>query len=65
MVVDFPWWNDVMADLFTDTSDIVAVPFGLFYQNMNIAATFLVGLAVCGVLAILVNVYYASDNNNK
>lgn len=54
MTVDFYWLNDVIASQVTNLSDKVAVPFGLFFHNMSIGGTFLLGLGVylllvCGV----------------
>ena len=52
MSVDLPWANKLIAEKLVDLSDIVENPFGLFFNNLSIAGTFLVGLGAYILLKI-------------
>ncbi len=58
MVVDLPWLNSMFASQLTDVSDHVQVPFGLFFQNMSIAGTFLLGFIAYLTLVLIVQAYF-------
>ena len=58
MIVDFPWLNSRLAHALTDLSDAVQVPFGLFFENMSIAGTYLVGFSVYLSLVLSVRAYF-------
>jgi hypothetical protein len=58
MVVDFPWLNSVFATKLMDASDSVQIPFGLFFQNMSFAGTFLLGFIVYVTLNLIVQAYF-------
>ncbi len=58
MVVDFPWLNSIIANSLTDLSDTVEVPFGLFFQNMNIAGTYLLAFLLYITLVVSVHGYF-------
>ena len=65
MVVDIPWLNDFIANALTDESDHVQVPYGLFFSNMSIAGTFVLGLAAYIVLALIGHAYFYLSNDNE
>lgn len=58
MYIDFPWLNSLLATTLTNESDHVEVPFGLFFQNMSIAGTFLLGFGAYITLVLLVHAYF-------
>lgn len=66
MIVDFPWANSIIASELTDLSDKVPVPFGLFFKNMSIAGTFLLGISVYIILLLIGQaVYYMKNEEEK
>lgn len=65
MIVDIYWLNSVIAENVTDLSDKVAVPFGLFFDNMSIAGTFLLGLGGYILLALIVQAYFYLMNDER
>ena len=48
----------MFATVLTDESDHVEVPFGLFFQNLSIAGTFLLGFIVYVTLVLIVQAYF-------
>ena len=44
MVADFPWTNSIFGSLLSLGSDQSAIPYRLFFVNMNIASTYLLGM---------------------
>lgn len=65
MIVDIHWLNSVIAAELTDLSDKVAVPFGLFFDNMSIAGTYLLGLCGYILLMCIVQCWYYLVNEEK
>jgi hypothetical protein len=61
MVIDFPWINDVFADLLTNTSDNIQVPFGIFYTNMGVFGTFLLGLTIYAFFYLVGRTYFSGN----
>jgi len=61
MATDIPWTNSLLAGLITNQSDDIATPFGLFYDNMGICATFLVPLAAYLFLYLIGIAYFSDD----
>ena len=59
MSVDLPWANKLIAEKLVDLSDIVENPFGLFFNNLSIAGTFLVGLGAYILLKIFGFVFFS------
>lgn len=53
MGADFPWINSIIGQVITNTSDISATPYLLFYINMNPASTYLLALLIYGVLLLI------------
>lgn len=61
MVIDFPWINDFFANMFTNMSDNINVPFALFYSNMGIFGTFLLGLIAYLLLYLIGKAYFSGS----
>ena len=53
MSVDLPWANKLIAEKLVSLNDVVMTPFSMFFNNLSIAGTFLVGLAAYITLKIL------------
>lgn len=62
MIVDIYWLNSVIAAELTDLSDKVAVPFGLFFDNMSFGGTYLLGLSGYILLMCLVQCWFYLSN---
>ena len=65
MIVDIHWLNSVISAELTDLSDKVAVPFGLFFDNMSIAGTYLLGLGGYIFLMFIVQIWFYLVNDEK
>ena len=53
MVADIPWFNHIIGPAVSSPTDVSAKPFKIFFINMNIGSTYLLGLGVILLIGLI------------
>jgi len=65
VLLDFPWFDDLLSELFTIESDVSPEQYKIFYNNLNLPSTYLFALSALIVIYLLGYVFINLIMKNK
>ena len=65
MQADLPWLNNIFSYLLSEPRDITPAPYLLFYNNLNIASTFLLPIILILICYVILGLVSYLKKNSK